>query len=251
MTDEELLKKRFTELSEKSYSSGIFLFTDFLSISELALFYETKPRERGIRFTAFGGAEGTERVMLRFGDKDELMYEEPFPIKCLKAEPLMQKFADKLTHRDLLGALMSLGIERSVIGDIALIDNVGYIFVKEDMAEYIISSLKVAKHTPLKLSVAESIPEGELYKTERRVLKAVGERVDAIIAKLFSLSRDEATALFTKGLVFIEGVKCENRSRSLRDGDRVSVRGYGRFIYRAYSSTTKKGKLNIEVDLYV
>ena len=251
MDDKELLRKRFIELANKSYSSGIYLFTDFLGLSEQAVFNEAKAAFRSLPYTAFGGTEGSERVMIRFGDEENCGYTQDFPIACIKAEPVSQKFADKLTHRDFLGALLNLGIERSTLGDIPIIDNVGYIFAKEDIAPFIISELTRAKHTDLKLSLVEKLPEGELYKTERRKIQAVGERVDAVIAKVFSLSREESHSLFLKRLVFIDGRLMENPSYIPKKNEVISVRGHGRMIYLGYETTSKKGKLNIEVELFV
>ena len=102
--------------------------------------------------------------MIRFGSPEELGYEEDFPIVTLKIAPKSEKFADKLTHRDFLGALMSLGIEREVLGDIVIRDNVGYLFAKEDIAEYIKDSLTEIKHTAVRINTADSLPEGELYR---------------------------------------------------------------------------------------
>ncbi|MBO5102134.1 MAG: hypothetical protein J6C39_06340, partial [Clostridia bacterium] len=88
MSDErELLKKRFAELSRKSYSQGIFLFTDFLGLMEQSAFSEVKGELVGQKFTLFGGADGCERVMVRFGDEEELGYSLPFPITPLLIEP--------------------------------------------------------------------------------------------------------------------------------------------------------------------
>lgn len=251
MDDTELLKKRFSELARKSYQGGYYIFTDFLGLMEQAIFNEVKDSFKEVKYTAFGGAAGAERVMIRFGDADELGYSEDFPIVAIKAEPTAPKYADKLTHRDFLGALLNLGIERAVLGDIPIIDNVGYIFAKRDIAPFIISELTRVKRTDMKLSLIDSLPEGELYKTERRKIQAVGERVDAVIAKVFCISREESLGLFKKRLVFISGKQCENNSYIPKPGEIISVRGYGRMIYRGYESTSKKGKLNIEVDLYV
>lgn len=246
----ELLKKRFRELADKSYNSGIYLFTDFLGLADQALFAEIKQSISHVPYTAFGGESGCERVMIRFGDEESLGYTESFPIVCIKAEPVSQKFADKLTHRDFLGALLNLGIERSTLGDIAIADNVGYIFAKEDIAPFIVSELKRVKHTDVKLSITENIPTGKLFQTERRKIQAVGERIDAVIAKVFSISRSECSALFSKRLVYVCGRLCENTSYTPKREEVISVRGYGRFIYHGYETTSKKGKLNIEVELY-
>ncbi len=252
MTDDtELLKKRFIELANKSYNSGIFVFTDFLGLMEQSAFSEIKKEIRGIPYTAFGGANGSERVMIRFGSAEELGYDVPFPITVIKAEPVSQKFADKLTHRDFLGAILNLGIERSTLGDIAIIDNVGYIFASEDIADYIVQSLTKVKHTDMRLKIVDELPEGELYRTEARRVQANGERVDAIIAKVFGLSREDSSSLFRKRLVFVDGKCTENTSYIPKEGEVISVRGHGRMIYRGYDSFTKKGKMNIVVEVYV
>lgn len=252
MTDDrEFTKKRLSELAKKSYNSGIFTFTEFLGLDERSAFSEIKSTLHGIKYTVFGGADGTERVMIRFGDEDELGYRVDFPIITLKAEPKAKKWADKLSHRDLLGALMNLGIERSLIGDIVIRDDGAYIFAEERIAEFITENLTKAKHTDLKVSVIEKLPEGELFKTEIRTVQCQSPRADAAVAKVFCMSREESLGYFSRGLVFIDGRLCENNSKELKEGECVSVRTKGRFIYKGVASLSKKGKLNIQVELFV
>ena len=249
--DTELLKKRFLELAHKSYNAGIYTFTDFLGLADQAAFAEIKKELRGIDYEAFGGAVGAERVMIRFGSEEDIGYPLPFPISVIKAEPVSQKYADKLTHRDFLGAILNLGIERDVLGDIVIIDNVGYIFAKEDIAEYISDSLIKVKRTDIKARVTDILPDGELYRTEQRTVQVSGERLDAIIAKVFSLSRDDAQSLFKKRLVFADGRQIDSPSYTPKENEKISVRGHGRFIYVGCQSFSKKGKMNTLVELYV
>lgn len=249
--EQELLKKRFSELAKKSYNAGIYTFTDFLGLAEQAAFSEIKREIGGIKYEAFGGADGAERVIIRFGSEDDIGYPMPYPIALIKAEPLSQKYADKLTHRDFLGALLNLGIERAILGDIIILDNVGYIFALENMAQYIADSLTKVKRTDVKATVTDMLPEGELYRTERRNVQANGERLDAIVAKVFSLSRDEAQSLFKKRLVFVDGRQIDSTSYIPKEGEKISVRGHGRFIYLGMQSHTRKGKMNIAVEIYL
>ena len=252
MSDEvELLKRRFVELARRAYNSGIFTFTDFLGLAEQAAFAEVSREIFGIEYVKFGGAEGAERVMIRFGSEGDLGYSMPFPISLIKVEPLSQKYAEKLSHRDFLGAIMNLGIERDTMGDIVIIDNVGYIFVKEDMATYIADSLTKVRRTDVRSEVTETLPDGQLYRTERRNVQANGERLDALVAKVFSLSREEAQSLFKKRLVFADGREIDSTSYIPKPNEKISVRGHGRFIYIGPQSLTRKGKLNIAIDLYV
>ena len=252
MTDDrELLKKRFTELANRAYNSGIFTFTSFLGLAEQSAFAEVKRTIGAIPYTAFGGAEGCERVVIRFGSEEDVGYEMPFPISVIKAEPTSKKFAESLTHRDFLGSIMNLGIEREMLGDIVIIDNVGYIFALESIADYIVENLIRVKHTDIRREIVYSLPEGKLFKTERRTVQVSGERLDAIVARVFSLSRDDAQSLFKKRLVFASGREIESTSYTPKADEVVSVRGHGRFIYRGFASNTRKGKMNIEIDVYV
>ena len=249
--DYTLEKKRFLELARKSYNSGIYTFTDFLGLGEQSAFHEVERELSGIPYTAFGGTNGCERVMIRFGSEELCGYEMPFPISIVLCQPLSDKFAEKLSHRDFLGAILNLGIDRSVLGDIAIVDKCAYLFVKEGMAEFVADGLTKVRKTAVKCCIVDSAPEGTLYNTKEVRVQAVGERIDALVAKVFSISRDDSATLFSRGLVFISGKCCESVSHKLKKGDIVSVRGYGRFIYRGVEGHTKKGKLNILIEQYV
>ena len=248
--EEEILKNRFTELAKKSTDCGYFLFTDFLGLAEQSVFKDASMLFGRASFKLFGGADGTERVMARFGDEKELCYSEPFPISVIKAEPKSQKFAQSLSHRDFLGAILNLGIERSCVGDIVIIDNVGYVFVKDDIAEYVADSLVRVKNTDIRASICKELPEGELYKTEALRIQLSGIRADAAISKIFSISRDASLSLFGKGLVFVNGRECANNSYQPKENDVISVRGYGRFIWHGEVGVSRKGKLIVEIELY-
>lgn len=248
---DELLKKRFIELARRSYATGTYQFTDFLGLNEMSLFEEVNGEFHGINYEKFGGADGCERVIVRFGDEESFGYSEEFPISILKISPVSQKFADKLTHRDFLGALLNLGIEREKLGDIAVIDNSAYLFLLYDIKEYVQNSLTRVKHTDVRITDAESVDTSSLFRTERRRVQISSERLDAVISKLFNISRENSSLLFRRALVFINGKCCESISKTPKINDVISVRGYGKFIYRGYESETRKGKLNCIVDLYI
>ena len=249
--DIEILKRRFIELASKADGGAYFTFTDFLGLPEQSAFAEVKNKLGRCKYTVFGGAEGAERVVIRFGDPAEIGYEADFPILCIKIEPLAKKFADKLTHRDFIGALLTLGIERSTLGDIVISDNVGYVFALENMAEFIQNELSRVKRTDVKAQIIDTLPDVELYHTEQKRIQLSGERLDAVIAKVYSLSRDDAQGLFKKRLVYVNGKLCESVSYTPKENDKISARGYGRFIYRGYDGLSRKGKLNAIVDVYV
>ena len=248
---EEILKKRLSELAERSYNGRIFTFSDFLGLGEQSALESIRREIAHAGITLFGGAPGTERVMARFGDEEELGYSVDFPISIIEIAPKSQKFSEELSHRDCLGAIMSLGIERDTLGDIVILGKTAYLFAKEAIADYIIENLTKIRHTDVIARLADGLPCGELYKTERITVQVSSERLDSVIARAFGLSREESGELFRRGRVFVSGRETENLSHSPKPGDTISVRGCGRFIYLGYKSTSKKGKLNIEIDKFV
>lgn len=244
------LQKRLQELAEKSSRQNIYTFTGFLGMAELDVFHQMERELSYAHPMLFGGSEQAERLLVRFGDPEEMGYEEEFPIALIKIEPAMQKYADALGHRDVLGALMHLGIERATLGDIFLKDNCAYLFCLDSIADFIAEELGRVKHTDVKCRRAEM--SGELIRQEkvRQSLTVSSERADVVIAGLYHLSRTQSVELFRSQKVFVNGRICENNSCLLKKDDAVSVRGKGKFFYDGVDRETKKGKLSVGILLY-
>lgn len=250
METDELLKKRFRELARKCYQNNQYTFTGFLSLADLACFYDMEKELSFVPYKIWGGSEFCERAIVRFGGMEELGYEEEFPIACIEVKPLAVKFADALTHRDFLGALMNLGIERSTLGDIWLKENSGYIFCLEGMADFIIENLGKIKHTSVKCSRAKEMPALPDLDRQELKIQISSERIDGVLSKVYRLSRSEAVELFRQKKVFVGGRFCENNSQLLKKGDIISARGYGKFEYLGQQNISKKGKINASVMCY-
>ncbi|MDE7268478.1 MAG: hypothetical protein K2N89_13530 [Lachnospiraceae bacterium] len=248
--DETLFKKRLAELANKAYANSQYLFTSFLSLAELNIYYQMERELSYVPVTIFGGTADCERVMLRFGDEELCGYEEPFPIACVEIAPLVEKFGEELNHRDYLGALMNLGIERATLGDIVIIGKHAFLFCTEKMSSYIIDELDKVRHTSVRCEIAKEIPKSTVTRLERKTFQVSAARADSIIAKLYNLSRSESVDLFRAKKVFVNGRLNENNSGQLKSGDKVSVRGFGRFAFVGVSGETRKGKLNVEADVY-
>lgn len=248
-SDEILLRKRLGELADKSYGSGQYFFTGFLSAAELDTYYGMERELSYVPVTVFGGTADCERVMLRFGSAELCGYEADFPIQCIEISPLAEKFGEALGHRDYLGALMNLGIGRTTLGDIIIIGKHAFLFCMEKMAPYIIENLDQVRHTSVKCRIAEKIPESAITRLERRTVQVSAARADSIIAKVYNLSRSGSAELFRAKKVFVNGRLSENNGGQLKPGDRVSVRGFGRFRFVEITGETRRGKLNAAVDV--
>lgn len=252
MSDEEIfLAKRFAELADKSYKCNQYFFTDFLSLEDAALLRQTMEKERFYDYSMSGGASGCMREMARFGNEESIGYEMAYPILIVKVQPLIQKFADELTHRDFLGALMNLGIKREKIGDIIIRNNEGYVFVVDKIADFIVENLSKIKHTNVKCSVMEASDIEVSYKMKTSEVLVPSLRIDAIIAKKCNLSRSKVLELMREKKVFLSGRVMENGSYNVKEGDVITVRGYGKMIFVKISGETKKGKIYVTIEEFV
>ena len=243
-----LLEKRLKELNENSQKNGTFYFTDFLSQAEVSEVMRLFSKNE---VTLFGGAEGTERMMARFGDPEAFGYDIPFPIVLLRICPLQSKFADVLTHRDFLGALMNLGIERDVIGDIVVREHTAYVFVEEKIAAHIENELTRVKHTPVDCSIIDVLPEDAKPRLKEMDINVSSLRLDGIVAHVFNMSRGEVKSLFSSEKVSVGGFVQKSAAKEPSEDDVISVRGYGKFKYKGISHETKKGHYVVKVLKYV
>ena len=244
MTDEEkMLKKRFAELNARAASRNIRTFSDFLTMAEqdtlLSLRLEPAP-------FLYGGYPGAERRLAAFGE--ELSEAFPVPAVWIFISPLSLKFAEKLTHRDFLGALMSLGVRRETMGDIVVTGEGAWLYCLNTVSEHIVRELSQVRKTPVKCEI--KTPPEELLSPEKQEREIVisAPRADALVSAVYNLSRGEAKELFSKGLVFVNSRLLENGAKDLNEGDIVSVRGCGRFTYLGTVRETKKGKLRARVE---
>lgn len=243
------LKKRFLELARRSSARGVYTYTDFLDMHSLAVLGTVRAALEA-PFSLWGGGAGCERQMAMFGSEALCGYEGSFPIVCIEAAPLSARFADALTHRDFLGALMGLGFKREKLGDIVLSENRAFIFAHESVAPFIAENLTEVKHTSVRCAVTAELPESARPKLVRVRIQSASERADAVIARAYNLSREDAQALFVKQKVFLNGAELMRPSETLGSGDVLSVRGFGRFAYAGAAGQTRKGRLSIDIDKY-
>lgn len=244
------LQNRIRDLADKSFQQNIYTFTGFLGLSEQDIFWRTVSEIRYTKYELYGGSEQSERKMVRFGSEEDLGYEQEYPIVCIHIRPLMEKFADDLGHRDFLGALMNLGIERSTLGDIKILGKSAYLFCAESIAEYICEHLDKIKHTSVRCDVVSQTQEIPVEEPERMEVLLPSLRLDACLAKVYNKSRGDVIEYFRGRKVYVNGRLCENNAKQLKDGDVVNLRGFGKFVFYGDVWETKKGKLRASILIY-
>ena len=248
--EEAILQKRFSELSKIAYQRGIVTYSDFLNLNELNILHTTPKQEFHTIYETFGGYEFSERQMVAFLP-DALCFDKHYPITILKIEPLQPKFSESLSHRDYLGALLNLGIERSKLGDILVEDNYAILFMQSSLKDYIAEELRRIRHTNVKVSEVED--EHFSYQPKTKEIKGTVSslRLDCLLSLAFNESRSKLVSFIESGKVFVNGKLITSNGYQIKEQDVISVRGYGRFRYIETLSTTKKNRLYVAIDLYI
>ena len=147
---------------------------------------------------------------------------------------------------------MNLGIDRGQIGDILIdrADHSAYVFVLKMMADFICRELCRVKHTTV---LAKEVAPGKCTvrsEFEEREGSVASERLDAILAFVYRLARGKAQELIEREAVIVDGRTAFSGGYDLKPGARVSVRGFGKFIYDGVISNTKKGRLYVRVRVF-
>ena len=254
LDEKELIRARISELDRTAYEQNILKCSVFLSYAEQQAYHSLLTAGKLLCGTHFlsGGYPGAERCMAFFlPDYMEKEDAEKDRISCVLARAAGEKYAENLTHRDYLGALMNLGMERDCLGDILVAGSSAYIFCTREMAGFITDNLFKVKHTAVSCEAAEPEDLDLKPKLEELKLNVASERIDVVIAALWKLSRQKASALVDAEQVFINGITVSSAGRQMKEGDRVSVRGLGKFIYDGVDGSSRKGRLYVAVRKYV
>lgn len=247
--EEQLLLRRLSDLSSKASDNYYCTYSDFLNMNEQTLFFAHQDDILTSGFELYGGYPDAERRILQFYPCD--FEKEEYPIVCLCIRPVNEKFSDALTHRDFLGAVLNLGIDRGRIGDILIENNTAYLFCLPQIADYIVQSLIKVKHTKVSVTLYHScdITLSPHFKTKQGTVTSV--RLDSIIAVAFNLSRTSAAKYIAAGSVFINGRLTDSVSAVPKDNDIISVRGLGRFKFENTLMKSKKDKFVVKAHVYI
>ena len=255
---DRVLLARIDELLRRA-DRGEITYTPFLTPGEQM---ELSRLYAGARdsFRMWGGYAEAERKRMfclppYLGEADE-----PLIAECLAdtyAECLLPLLVQgsgyrTLSHRDYLGALLHLGVERDRIGDICVTSpHSAILFCDRIMADFFAESLTRVANDAVRVSVT-AVPED--FDGGRSFLPisdtVASPRADAVVAALANLPRERAQALFREGRVEIDYTPEERVDRPVAEGAVIVIRGCGKFIIRSLSDKTKKGRFRLLADKY-
>lgn len=237
--EERLVLAKAYDAYVKSEKSGTPCFTHFLAPNACAAVKRAFSSCGAL--SLFGGYSDSERVMAGFNAE-----EADFPIVAVH---LSGDFSH-LSHRDVLGSMMSLGIDRAVTGDILVCEGEAFIFSEERMAPYIAENLtSVAREkVKAKLSDVSSVLVSRQFDEVKK--SVASERADAVVGAVFSLSRADAAEAIARREVMLNYVALQSKDKRISSGDVISAKGRGKALVTFSGDMSKKGRLFVLIKKY-
>ncbi|HLR54171.1 MAG TPA: YlmH/Sll1252 family protein [Pseudogracilibacillus sp.] len=199
-----------------------------------------------IKFTFFGGSEEAERKRAVIAPFYEAVQESDAKVILLNAT-FPAKFVS-LSHSDVLGAFLSLGIERKKIGDINVLQDELQLFIAEELEDYVRLNLTQIKKASIELkkqSAEKSVSANEEWAHRSHTVSSL--RLDVLVKEIYKMSRKDAHTLIQANKVKINHTYVDNPATQLLEGDLISVRKYGRSKLVEESGKTRKDKHKITV----
>lgn len=248
--DEKLLLAKVLDQADLSLKKHIVVFSDFLSPTEVALACDMLKRVGDTEFSTFGGYNESERRMIAVYP-DYFTYDVIYPISAIEIR-YNAKFSSGLSHRDFLGSILGLGIERDKLGDIIVADGYAVCFAENVITDYILSGLETVGRTKVKSEVIEFnediVPKRNMITKSMTVASL---RVDAVFGAVFGESRSSIQQLINSEKASVNWLPIKNSSSPVKEGDVLSLKGEGRGILLSVKGETKKGRISITVGKYV
>ena len=262
--DEEEIRlaiARLEDLSSECEEKNYLTHSAFYGFSEQsALLTELRKRNEtkeinGVPYILFGGEKESERrcfvFLPSYMDEASFLQSEassPEVLSCLHIYPKAEKFASPLSHRDYLGALLSLGIERNRVGDILTGEKDAYVYVFADLADYLMENLSSVGRNPIKSAKLPSFSCPYAPEFEEKRISVSSLRLDSLLAGAFHISREEAKRQIDSGNVYLTSTSPKPDALP-KVGEHISLRGKGKFVFLGEAGISKKGKLIASIKL--
>lgn len=222
-------------------------FSRFVSPHDLAVFKLHFQPSPFVNVSVFGGALDCERVQIGFFPDFEEPDTRAFPIS-----PILISGVSGLSHRDILGSVLGLGIKREMTGDIFVDGDRAVIMSDSQVRDFLLFNLKNVGRKKVEVSLCPedvSISLEHAFKLERCVVAS--NRLDALVGAAANLSRSEASEHILGGGVSVNFTLAADTSKKLSEGDVISIRHHGRFVLEKICGETKKGRLAVELKKYI
>ncbi len=223
------------------------VLTDFLDPREQLIFESVIGKQSDLNLTFFGGYDKAERKRAILAPFYEVVEKEDYSITVLEGH-YPTKFMT-ITHRDVLGSLMSLGVMRKKIGDIIVNHGTIQILVDAQIDTFLINQFKKIKNGSIdfkQISSKQMIRSDNEWEEKQGTVSSM--RLDVMIKEIYNLSRQKSQQLIEKEFVKVNHRIVTNPAFVTEPGDLISVRKFGRSKVTQLNGVTRKNNLIVKYE---
>ncbi len=232
--DEVFVKKILDYKNQAEYNQRMIL-TPFYNPHEIELVYKIIGNQ--LKVESYGGFIDSENQRLIICPEFYELYKEDFEIKVI--EIIYNQQFGKLKHKDVLGALMNLGIKRECIGDIYDADRLLFSCTNQSFS-YIRDHLKQIKRSKVNLKVIEEDIEIKREFTSK-IFFVSSMRLDKLISAFYKVSRQTASEAIRAGNVKVNHKVIEEVDKLCHNNDVISFKKHGRVLIKDENKQSKQG----------
>lgn len=243
------LAAKLVDLAELAAKTNKYKESEFLDPRGLAIAETVVAHFDDLELLKNGGFSSSERAKVIFVSK-EFMGNPVFGLSALSIE--WDKRYYNLGHRDVLGAVLGVGIKRETIGDIVLTAEGAQIVCDEKMATFLLNNLVEVGSATVSIktiSVDELVQKEEKVKEIKATVSAL--RLDSVAAAGYGTSRSTMSEEIKAQRVKINWQEAKNAAQAVKVGDIISFRGRGRVEVVEVKGLTKKGRTSIVLRRFI
>ena len=246
--DDNILLRSISDkitLAEKHFSPKFTFFLDERQSELVEMIFKNSGFDN---YMLYGGYDNAKRKILAVSPPYSYANLTDFP---LKAVTITYRKSDSISHRDILGSLMALNIERKTVGDVLVSESKSVVFLYDTVFDDVLFGIKKIGRVGVKIEEgfdAEIIPE-ENFKEISGTIASL--RLDCVVSLALKISREKAANLIKKNGVT---VNCQDQfsiSYLMKENDKFSIKGYGKFLFSSVNGTSKKDRTHITIKKYI
>lgn len=254
--DDKILLAQVSDKIEMCENKNKIEYTNFLDLAQIELVQNYIDKLKIENYISYGGYEQSERKLF-------VIYPEKFNstvveknlvsiVKIVRIQ-LPDELKGKYAHRDYLGAVIKLGVKREKVGDI-IVDNDGAdIIVEKDISKFLLENLSgLTRFSKSKITIEkiDNLRTVEVRREEREIIVS-SLRLDNVISELARCSRNKALDIINMERIFVN-FQCETKkTKQIKTGDMVTIRGKGRFYIKELVGQTKSGRVIVKIEKFV
>lgn len=254
--DNKILLAQILDKIEMVEKKNKIEYTDFLDLVQIELVQKFINKIKIENYMSYGGFEQSERkIFVIYPEKfNSIVVEKNLSniVQIIRIE-LPDDLKGKYTHRDYLGAVIKLGVERKKVGDIIVDSNGADIIIEKDISKFLLenlSSLTRFSKSKITLENIQDLRPVEIRKEELEIIVS-SLRLDNVISELARSSRNKAFDIINTERVFVN-FQCETKkTKQIKIGDMVTIRGKGRFFIKELIGQTRSGRNIIKIEKYI